>query len=215
MADIQQVRYDLNSAPVPGFMDYAAQFLQSYQGEKKANRENEQKALMQLIPALAAQQQIRPGGPIPYPGVPGGFSIVPPSTSLPGYENIPGVSDWGDLGQMYNAKEKEAWFKGEITPRMAEQRAAELIRNSLAYVGKPEAEQVKAMESTRDFFLRGKEAKPSIETKPQKAIAPIRFEERDKNGKMTYRMLPLEATYKGKKVYLGSDGQYYTAEELQ
>lgn len=119
MANIQQVRYDLPSAPTPGFMDYAAQFLTNYMAGKQSQKEQKSKELMTLLPALAAKGQVQPGGPIQFGGVPGGFGITPgqEATPLPGYEGVPGVTDWGKAGQYLRAKDLESWAQGKPTPK--------------------------------------------------------------------------------------------------
>lgn len=75
MPDIQQVRYP--GAPPPSFLDYAAQFTQNYMQGKQQQKENTQKELMTLLPALAAQGQITQGGPINYGGMQLGIQPKP------------------------------------------------------------------------------------------------------------------------------------------
>lgn len=87
MAGIQQVRYDTPAPPNPGFMDYAAQFLTSYMGAKDKAKEQKSKELMTLLPALAAQGQVTPGGPINFGGQ--NIGITPrPEDTQDAYRNM-------------------------------------------------------------------------------------------------------------------------------
>ena len=53
-----------------------ANFINSYMGAEKAKKEVKQKELMALLPALAAQGQVKAGGGIAYGGIPGGIGIT-------------------------------------------------------------------------------------------------------------------------------------------
>jgi hypothetical protein len=113
-------------------MDYAAQFAQSYLGGVQSEKERKSKELMTLLPALAAQGQIQPGGPISFGGAQ--LGVTPwtdrSKTPLPGFENVPGITDWSDVSQREKALEDMAWAKGEVSWPMAIKQATQSVQSN-------------------------------------------------------------------------------------
>jgi hypothetical protein len=188
---IQQVRYDLPAPPTPGFMDYAAQFLQSFMGAKQAKQEQKSKELMTLLPALAAQGQIQPGGPINFGGQQLGITPWASKTgaSLPGYENIPGIKDYGDLNQYLLAQERANWAQGKPNYQQSMKMADDEVENDPMWFNKEFDDKLKEKRRRANLYWQG-QAKPVMFQEPSTtatATSPVKAA--IEKGKKTYKNL--------------------------
>jgi len=184
MANIQQVRYDLPAPPTPGFMDYAAQFLQSYMGAKKEAKEQQSKELMTLLPALAAQGQVSPGGPIQFGGQ--NLSISPwtsKKVALPGYEGVPGIYDYSDLNSFLLAQEKANWAQGKPNYQQSMRMADDEVENDPMWFNKDFDAKIKEKRRRANLYWQGQEVPEQYKEPVAVASVPAA------KGKRTFKNL--------------------------
>jgi hypothetical protein len=194
MANIQQVRYA--AQPAPGFMDYAAEFLTSYMGAKEAKKEQANKELMTLLPALAAQGQIGPVQPGQQGFDYGGqkLSISPwadkTNAPLPGYENIPGITGYDKLNQYLIAQERMNWAQGKPNYQQSIRMADEEVDNDLEWWDKPFDVKLKEKRRRANLYWQG-QATPKLFEQPKEtstAAAPSETAATTK-GRKSYKSL--------------------------
>lgn len=116
--------------PTPGFMDYAAQYLDAFLGAKKEKekeaRETASKEAIAVLPTFAAHGMVEPSEEGKYSIAGIKYKTAPwrPSTygsvknPLPGYEEYPGVYTQSDLSAYLRNQEEMSWREGKISPRM-------------------------------------------------------------------------------------------------
>jgi hypothetical protein len=168
--DVQSIRYD--APPTPGFFDYAAQFLQSYQDKKEEKQKEDRSTLLALLPALAAQGQVEPGGDILGNVIPGGLKIGQKKTN------------WSDYNSMLSAMDKLGMLPDNPTDWQYLQKAYDMMSFNPDYMTASPEDQAKMLSQQKDVL------KKTFSGRGQGSDVDVEVEITAKDGSIKRKIVP-------------------------